>query len=208
MSFDYLATYQKLLSIAKAGQYYGHDAFDQERYQSLEQLALELISQVGHEPVDSLRLFTQQEQGYPTPKVDVRALILKEQQILLVQDRKTSTWSLPGGYSDIGLSPKENIAKEVLEETGLRLSDATLLAVFDTLKRKDIPQLFQYYKLVFFCTVEESPLPFTENLETSAIGYFSLSHLPALSKERTTYEQLHLLMELALAKTLPFAYCD
>ncbi|EGO5965275.1 NUDIX domain-containing protein, partial [Enterococcus faecalis] len=101
--------------------------------------------------------------------------------------------SLPGGYAEIGCSPKENIEKEVLEETGLVVTAKELLAVYDTDKRKDIPQLFQYYKMIFSCAILENH-PFEKNIETSNCAYFSLDNLPSLSIKRTTKEQLMALM--------------
>ena len=102
-----------------------------------------------------LRKILTKEEGYPTPKVDVRGLI-KRESFLLVEDLRTKEWSLPGGYAEIGCSPKENIEKEVLEETGLVVTAKELLAVYDTDKRKDIPQLFQYYKMIFSCDILEN----------------------------------------------------
>lgn len=90
-------------------------------------------------------------------------------------------------------SPKENIEKEVLEETGLVVTAKELLAVYDTDKRKDIPQLFQYYKMIFSCEILENH-PFEKNIETSNCAYFSLDNLPPLSIKRTTKEQLMALM--------------
>ena len=53
------------------------DAFDQERYQELRELTLQL-SATGHEAtVLRLRKILTKEEGYPTPKVDVRGLIKK-----------------------------------------------------------------------------------------------------------------------------------
>lgn len=46
---DYLNTYKRLLALADAGLFYGKDAFDQERYQELRELTLQLISATGHE---------------------------------------------------------------------------------------------------------------------------------------------------------------
>ena len=88
---------------------------------------------------------------------------------------------------------KENIEKEVLEETGLVVTAKELLAVYDTDKRKDIPQLFQYYKMIFSCEILENH-PFEKNIETSNCAYFSLDNLPPLSIKRTTKEQLMALM--------------
>lgn len=82
------------------------------------------------------------------------------------------------------LLPKENIEKEVLEETGLVVTAKELLAVYDTDKRKDIPQLFQYYKMIFSCEILENH-PFEKNIETSNCAYFSLDNLPLfLSNEQ------------------------
>ena len=192
---DYLNTYKRLLALADAGLFYGKDAFDQERYQELRELTLQLISATGHEAtaLPDLEKILTKEEGYPTPKVDVRGLIKKENRFLLVEDLRTKEWSLPGGYAEIGCSPKENIEKEVLEETGLVVTAKELLAVYDTDKRKDIPQLFQYYKMIFSCDILENH-PFEKNIETSNCAYFSLDNLPSLSIKRTTKEQLMALM--------------
>lgn len=193
---DYLATYKRLLSIAQAGLTYGKDPFDQERYTELKQIALQLIQTLGNEPTEKIQELFSQETGYQTPKVDVRALIVKGNQILLVEDTQTKEWALPGGYCEVGLTPRENIAKEVLEETGLTVEDSKLLAIFDTNLRKDIPQTFQYYKLVFACEVLSKETAFEENIETSQAAYFDMDHLPKLSVKRTTVEQLNQLLEL------------
>ncbi|MGX7195316.1 NUDIX hydrolase [Enterococcus olivae] len=193
---DYLATYKRLLSIAQAGLTYGKDPFDQERYTDLKQIALQLIQTLGNEPTEKIQELFSQETGYQTPKVDVRALIVKGDQILLVQDTQTKDWALPGGYAEVGLTPRENIAKEVLEETGLTVDVSKLLTIFDTNLRKDIPQTFQYYKLVFACEVLSKETAFEENIETSQAAYFDMDHLPKLSVKRTTVEQLNQLLEL------------
>ena len=40
-------------------------------------------------------------------------------------------WSLPGGFCDIGLSPSENIVKEIKEESGYDVVPTKLLALLD-----------------------------------------------------------------------------
>lgn len=193
MSNELLKNYRRVLALAEAGLYYGQDAFDKERYQELKSIALELINNVCDEPIETLGRLLTKEDGYPTPKIDVRAYIKHERKILLVEDTNTKEWSLPGGYAEIGLSPSDNISKEVLEETGMNVRVNKLLAVFDTNKREDIPQLFQYYKLVFDCEIISGS--FQKNLETSHIGFFNLENLPILSQKRTTKEQLMILAD-------------
>lgn len=188
-----LEMYRRLLAIAEAGLYYGKDEFDKERYQELKKLSLELLSRVGRESVAELFQLTEQNEGYPTPKVDVRAYIKQEDKVLLVEDKKTKEWALPGGYAEVGLSSKENIQKEVLEETGLIVQVDELLGIFDTNLRKDIPQVYQYYKLIFSCSIIEGS--FVENNETSNMDFFALDNLPKLSVKRTTREQLEYLQK-------------
>lgn len=188
-----LALYQRILAIAQNGQTFGKDPFDQERYQELERIAITLMSQLSDHPIESIvDLFTS-EQGYATPKVDVRAVISKNNQVLLVQDTLTKEWSLPGGFAEVGLSPIENIQLEVFEETGLEVAVGSLLAIFDT-QQTNSPQTFQFYKLVFACEVLGGH--FQINHETSQAAYFSWENLPPLSQKRTTLEQLHILQSL------------
>ncbi len=189
---DYFAQYKRLLSIAEAGLYYGKDVYDKERYQEIKELSLHLMSTVVDQDAAALTLLIEKNEGYPTPKVDVRALIQKDEKILLVEDSLTKEWSLPGGYAEIGLTPRENIKKEVLEETGLLVEVKELRAIFDTNLRQDIPQVFQYYKLVFECEVLAGD--FIKNSETSNSDYFALNELPKLSIKRTTKEQLEQLV--------------
>ena len=68
------------------------------------------------------------------------------------------------------LLSKENIEK-VLEETGLVVTAKELLAVYDTDKRKDIPQLFQYYKMIFSCDILENH-PFEKTLKPRIVLTF------------------------------------
>lgn len=84
---------------------------------------------------------------------------------------------------------RENVAKEVWEETGLRVLVGALRAIYDTAQRPDIPQGFQYYKMIFECTIETGR--FVQNHETVATGWFEAATLPQLSTKRTTPEQLH-----------------
>jgi ADP-ribose pyrophosphatase YjhB (NUDIX family) len=195
-----LAYYQRLLAIAQAGLLYGKDVFDKESYEELREIALKLLSEVSLETTEEWRSLIETHEGYPTPKVDVRAWIKQEEKILLIEDKKTQEWALPGGFAEVGCSPKENIKKEVKEETGLTVSVDQLLAVFDTNLRKDIPQAFQYYKLIFSCHILSGA--FVENNETSNMKFFSLEELPKLSLKRTTKEQLLILNEVSLP------YCD
>ena len=71
----------------------------------------------------------------------------QDRKLCLVKGQGEETWALPGGFGEVGYSPKENILKEIQEETGYVARVNRLLAVFDT-NRYQL-QSRQYVKLVF-----------------------------------------------------------
>jgi len=89
--------------------------------------------------------------GYATPKVDVRAAVFRDNQILLVQERSDGGWTLPGGWCDVGEAPGVAAAREVEEESGYRVRTAKLLAVYDKLRHEHPPESLHAYKLFFRC---------------------------------------------------------
>lgn len=189
-----LQQYQRLLALAQSGLKFGKDCYDQERYRELEQMSYQLLANLSETPIEKIQNLYAHETGYPTPKVDVRGFCLNEQQeILLIQDAATHEWSLPGGFGEVGFTPKENIEKELWEETGFQVKVTELLAVFDTNLNQDVPQSFQYYKLVFAYQLLEGR--FQPNIEVAQMAYFPIDALPPLSKKRTTKEQLVTLLQ-------------
>ncbi|MHA3065352.1 NUDIX hydrolase [Lacticaseibacillus saniviri] len=189
---DQLAFIRRILAISQAGLAYATDKFDIERYQDLQQLAMTQMSAMGDEPFERIvDLFTN-EHGYPTPKVDVRAFIQKGNQVLLVENTH-GHWALPGGFAEIGWTLKQNVIKEVQEETGLSVHVQALRAICDTSLGQDIPQPVQYYKAIFSCSIDTGE--FVENSETVAMRWFDRNALPVLSRKRTTEAQLRQLFE-------------
>ncbi len=53
-----------------------------------------------------------------------------DDRVLLLKRADTHDWGLPGGLMEPGESFEETARREVLEETGLRLDELTLLGVF------------------------------------------------------------------------------
>jgi ADP-ribose pyrophosphatase YjhB (NUDIX family) len=130
------------------------------------------------------------EYGYQTPKIDVRAAIIENNQILLVKEQIDGKWSLPGGWAEVDLSLSENIRKEVREEAGLDVEVNKLIAVLDA--GKSSPTLIPYgiYKIMTVC--KRLSGSFTANIETSDSRFFGLDDLPELSPGRTTRDQVEL----------------
>ncbi|GBG95273.1 NUDIX family hydrolase [Ligilactobacillus salitolerans] len=164
----------QLQAIAQSGKFYTRDVYDQERYEQLEEVSKQLLSSLTTASPEQLKLYFANDTGYVTPKVDVRAVTFQEDKILLVQEKATGTWSLPGGWADIGYSPSEIAAKETWEEAGIKVKPQRLIAIYDMAKHPYQEKSFNYiYKLFFEC----SPLTqvLHSGVETSSAAFFSLS---------------------------------
>jgi ADP-ribose pyrophosphatase YjhB (NUDIX family) len=53
--------------------------------------------------------------------VDVRGAVFEKERVLLVREASGGLWTLPGGFADVGMSPSENVVKEIWEEASLRV---------------------------------------------------------------------------------------
>lgn len=122
---------KEIQAIAQAGLAYTKDDFDRERFERLRELSCEIIADYAETDFSKVKELFAGESGYQTPKVDVRAVIFKDHKLLLVQEKADGKWALPGGWADIGFTPKEIAVKETLEETGLKVKAHKLLAVID-----------------------------------------------------------------------------
>ncbi|WP_425444447.1 NUDIX hydrolase [Terribacillus aidingensis] len=182
---------RRMQAISQAGLHFSKDVFDKERYTELQQLSSEIIATYTGEPAEDMEEMLAAEKGYPTPKLDVRGIVFKGDKLLLVKEKMDNRWSLPGGFCEIGLSAGENVVKEMKEESGFDVKPVKLLAVLDSDKHTDKPQLFHYYKVFLQCEIVGGGAQ--EGVETSEIGFFGESELPPLSLKRNTNAQIQML---------------
>ena len=193
MSATNFAKYlQRMLAITDTGLTYTKDPFDRERYEDLRQILWSLLQDRTELNQEELTAIFQPSGSYATPLMDVRAWIIQDQKICLVRGQGEDTWALPGGFGEVGYSPKENIRKEVQEETGFTSEVGSLLAVFDT-NRFQL-QNKQYAKFVFDCQLLDGR--FQENQEVAELGFFDIVSLPPLSEKRITKEQMDILWQV------------
>ncbi|WP_371747599.1 NUDIX hydrolase [Terribacillus sp. DMT04] len=179
---------RRMQAISQAGLHFSKDVFDKERYTELQQLSSEIIAAYTGETAEHIGKMLAAEKGYPTPKLDVRGIVFKDDKLLFVKEKMDNRWSLPGGFCEIGLSAGENVVKEIKEESGFDVKPVKLLAVLDSDKHTDIPQLFHYYKVFLQCEIVGGGA--LEGVETSEIGFFGEAELPPLSLKRNTEEQI------------------
>ena len=189
---DFAKALQRMLAITDTGLTYTRDPFDRERYENLRQILWSVLQDQTELKQEELTAILKPTGSYATPLMDVRAWIVQDQKICLVRGQGEDTWALPGGFGEVGYSPKENIRKEVQEETGFFAEVGSLLAIFDTNRFQ--MQSKQYAKFVFDCRLLDGD--FQENQEVAELGFFDISALPPLSEKRITKEQMDILWQV------------
>ncbi len=189
---ELLEEIKQLKSLAEIGLLYSKTEYDKERYQELQGISFKLLSHITNHSIQSLQEALPLQKDYPTAKVDIRGLILSpDKKILLAKESADGKWSLPGGWADIGYSPKETIIKECKEETGLDVQPTKLLAVFDKKMHPHPPQPFYVYKMVFLC--EAISFNINKGFDVLDVQYFHIDQLPELSEDRILKSQIELL---------------
>ncbi len=195
MAKEQLIALMRIKAIAETGLVYNQEDYDRERYEELKSLSIQLMAAIGNVPVLQLENFYLPQKDYPTPKVDVRAFILNERnEILMAKESVDGKWTIPGGWADIGNSPKEVVVREVKEETGLEVKVVRLLAVYDKQRHAHPMEPNYIYKLMFFCKTTGGNLqPGFDMLDAS---FFPLDNLPELSEPRILKSQLEQLFTM------------
>ncbi len=191
--YPWLEMAKRLQAIAQAGLEYSENKYDIDRYQQIRQLSLEIMHDFTELPMDKLIDVFSSEKGYQTPKVDVRGVVFRGDQILMVRETIDGRWSVPGGWADVGLTPFEVARKEVYEEAGFEVRPIRMLAVLDKKCHSHPPDLYHIYKIFILC--EELGGDLKGGMETSETGFFSMDNLPLLSEPRITREQITLMFD-------------
>jgi len=193
METKWLEWARTLQAIAQNGLTYTKDPFDIERYESVRQIAAEIIASHSDSDLGYIRDLLKGEAGHTTPKVDVRGAVFRDGAILLVRERHDGLWTLPGGWADVNESPSEAVVREVYEESGYRTRAVKLLALYDRRKHAHTPHQYHIYKIFFQCEVTGgSP---SESAETDGVAFFRQDEIPELSISRVTPAQIGRLFE-------------
>jgi len=177
----------EIQSLSQIGLAYTKDVYDRERYQRLREISAEMLAKKTEVSIEKVKDLFCHETGYQTPKLDTRAVIFRNNKILLVHENN-GTWSLPGGWCDVLESVKSNTEKEVREETGLNVKAVKIISIQDRNK-----PVYAYGVCKIFVLCEVINGNFVENIETTEIRYFSLQDLPHnLAEEKTNKEQIEM----------------
>lgn len=179
---------REIQALSQTGFHYAENDYARGRYQRLIEIAAEIYetnSSLAYEPL--VKLF-QDQRGYATPRVDVRAAVFCDGKLLLVRERMDGGWCMPGGWADVGDIPSEAAERETREEAGYLVRARKVLGVYDA-NRTGPLELFHAFKIVFLCDLiggEAAP-----SSETSEVAFFTHAEIPSpLSGERTKPRQI------------------
>jgi 8-oxo-dGTP diphosphatase len=122
--------------------------------------------------------------AYPlTPRVGVGAITVKDGKVLLVKraiEPSKGLWAIPGGTLKLGETLQECAAREILEETGIRIKVGACVYVFDFLERDDKGKIKFHFVVVDFAAdyISGEPKGADDALEARWLSPAELSNLP------------------------------
>ncbi len=120
---------REINAIGQIGLTYVKDRFDKERYERLGEIASQMAALYVDEKAEVIKSNWCTE-GYKTPQLDTRGAVFNEQgQILLVKEKLSGKWSLPGGWCDENLTIMQNTIKEIREEACMEVCPVKLIAI-------------------------------------------------------------------------------
>ena len=180
----WLSWAKRLQAIASTGAHFCRDPYDEERYREVSAIANAMLGRLGDVPIARIEaLVPDHAQGYVTPRVDVRGALIENGAVLLVRERSDGLWTLPGGYADVGISPRNNVAKEIREEAGIDVRVERLYALRHKARHDYDPDTRDFYKLLFLCARDDATRP-EPGMETLEARFFRPDALPPLSRGR------------------------
>ena len=195
---------QQLQAVAQTGAHFAVNDFDRQRYAVVREVAAQMLAAgSGADPKVIAGLFAA-ENGYATPRLDVRAAVFRDNRILLVQERSDGLWTLPGGFADVGDGPAEAAEREVREESGFEVRATKLAALYDRNRQGHPPFPWHQWKVLFVCELLGGEA--TPSIETTAVDFFAEDALPPLSQGRTTARQIRHMFEHHRNPSLPTSF--
>jgi len=180
---------RSLQAIAQSGLAWEPSQYDGERYEQVRRIAAEMLADRGQLSADGVEGLFASQYGHATPKVDVRGAVFRGDAILLVEEASDLGWSLPGGWADVGESPREAVEREVLEESGYGVRAVRLIGLYERDRRATRPHVWHIWKVAFLCELERGEqLPL--GAETTDARFFARDELPPLRYSRASEWQI------------------
>lgn len=192
---------RRLFALSQTGLHFTPQEYDRERYREIARIAEAMLANESVHSPEQLHETWFVEDGYATPKIDVRGAIYRDRTVLLVREVMDGKWTLPGGWADVNDSPACAVEKEIEQESGFTARAVKLAALYDRNKHDHPYYLFHAWKAFFICEITGGE-PRLSN-ETDGVEFFPLDALPDLSTGRSTAKQIQRMYEHHLHRDWP-----
>jgi len=187
--FNWLQVAREIQQLAQTGSAFAVTDYEKNRYKRLTEITAEIIEHHTDLQKESVQKILMDHPGYATPKIDVRAAVIKDNKILLVQETTDNCWAMPGGWADVGDVPSEVAIRECKEESGYDVNPIKVIGVFDANRVGGRLEFFHAFKIIFLCELIGGEAKISD--ETIDVQFFDLEHLPILSLNRTNDKHIN-----------------
>jgi ADP-ribose pyrophosphatase YjhB (NUDIX family) len=175
----------ELRALAANGIHYRVNEYDLGRYQRVQAIAAELLSQVDTRPAEELERVFRGDLGARTPLTSADAAVFDpEGRLLLVQRADSGLWCMPGGACDVGERPSHAAEREAFEESGYTVQATRLLGVYDNRAWPvELEAAVHLYHLVFECALVGGEA--ATSIETTDVRFVTAAEAAQLPLFRT-----------------------
>lgn len=184
----WLTIAREIQQLAQTGTAFAVTDYEKNRYRRLTEITAEIVEHHTNLEKESVQKVLMEHPGYATPKIDVRAAVIKDGKILLVQETTDNCWAMPGGWADVGDIPSEVALRECKEESGYDVKPIKVIGVYDANRVGGKLEFFHAFKIIFLCELIGGEA--TPSDETLDVRFFDFDELPALSLNRTNEKHL------------------
>jgi ADP-ribose pyrophosphatase YjhB (NUDIX family) len=180
---------REMQQLAQTGAAFAVTDYEKDRYKRLTEITAEIVEHHTTLEKESVTKVLMEHPGYATPKIDVRAAVIKDGKILLVQESTDKCWAMPGGWADVGNLPSEVAIRECKEESGFDVKPLKVIGVFDANRVGGRLEFFHAFKIIFLGELVGGKA--TPSDETLDVQFFDFNSLPPLSLNRTNEKHLN-----------------
>jgi ADP-ribose pyrophosphatase YjhB (NUDIX family) len=185
---QWLRIAREIQQLSQTGAAFAVTGYEKNRYKRLTEITAEIIEHHTNLEKESVQKVLMEQPGYATPKIDVRAAVIKEDKILLVQESTDKCWALPGGWADVGNVPSEVAIRETKEESGFDVKPVKVIGVYDANRIGGNLEFFHAFKIIFLCQFLGGNAKTSD--ETLDVKFFGFNKIPPLSQNRTNLKHI------------------
>lgn len=185
---QWLEIAREIQQLAQTGLAFASTEYERTRYERLTEIVSEIVECNTQLEKESITKVLMNQPGYATPKIDVRAAVIKDNKILLVQESTDECWAMPGGWADVGDIPSEVAIRETKEESGFDVNPVKVIGIYDANRVGGKLDFFHAFKIIFLCELLGGEA--TPSDETLDVQFFALNNLPPFSINRTNEKHI------------------